>query len=53
MDVMSLAYVLRRGFPMTAVGLSSSTVEFADGSTSELVGKVSVLIVLGKAEGPG
>ena len=51
-DVMSLDYALKRGFPMTAVGLSSSTVQFADGSTSELVGKVRVLIVLGTPEGP-
>ena len=51
-DVMSLDYALKRGFSMTAVGLSSSTVQFADGSTSELVGKVSVLIVLGTPEGP-
>ncbi len=51
-DLMSLEYVLRRSFSMTAVGLHSSTVQFADGSTSELVGKVSVLIVLGTSEGP-
>ena len=51
-DVMSLDYALKRGFSMTAVGLSSSTVQFADGSTSELVGKVRVLIVLGTPEGP-
>lgn len=51
MDLMSLEYALKRGFSMTTVGLSSSTVQFADGSTSELVGKVSVLIVLGTPEG--
>ena len=51
-DLMSLEYVLKRGFSMTAVGLHSSTVQFADGSTSELVGKVSVFIVLGTPEGP-
>ena len=51
-DLMSLEYVLKRGFPMTAVGLHSNTVQFADGSTAELVGKVSVLIVLGTPEGP-
>ena len=51
-DVMSLDYALKRGFSMTDVGLSSSTVQFADGSTSELVGKVRVLIVLGTPEGP-
>ena len=51
-DVMSLEYALKRGFSMTAVGLSSSTVQFADGSTSELVGKVSVSIILGTPEGP-
>ena len=50
-DLMSLEYVIKRGFSMTAVGLSSSTVQFADGSTSELVGKMSVLIVLGTPEG--
>ena len=37
---------------MTAVGLRSSTVQFADGSTSDLIGKVKVLIVLGTPEGP-
>ena len=42
LDLMSLDYVLKRGFSMTAVGLSSSTIQFADGSTSELEGKVSV-----------
>ena len=52
-DLMSLAYVLKRGFSMTAVGSSSSTVQFADGSTSELEGKVSVSIVLGASEGLG
>ena len=51
-DVMSLEYTLRRGFSMTAVDLSTSTVQFVDGSTSELVGKVSVVIVLGTPEGP-
>jgi hypothetical protein len=44
--------VLNRDFVMTAVGLRSYTVQFADGSTSELVGKVEVLIVLGTPEGP-
>lgn len=51
-DLMSLEYVLKRGFSMTAVGLPSSTVQFADGSTSELVGEVTVVIVLGTPEGP-
>ena len=51
-NVMSLDYALKRAFSMTAVGLSSSTVQFADGSTSELVGKVRVLIILGTPEGP-
>lgn len=51
-DLMSLEYVLKRDFPMTAVGPHDSTVQFADGSTSKLVGKVSVLIVLGTPEGP-
>lgn len=51
-DLMSLEYVLKRDFPMTTVGLQSSTVQLADGSTSELVGKVSVLIILGTPEGP-
>lgn len=50
-DLMSLEYVLTRGFSMKDVGLSSSTVQFADGSTSELVGKVNVYIVLGTPEG--
>ena len=50
-DLMSLAYVLKRGFSMMAVGLRNSTVQFADGSTSELLGKVSVPIVLGTPEG--
>ena len=52
-DVMSLDYVLKRGFSMAAVGLSSSTIQFADGSISELEGKVNVSIVLGPPEGPG
>lgn len=51
-DLMSLAFVRERDFSMTAVGLRSSTVQFADGSTAELVGKVKVLIVLGTPEGP-
>ena len=52
-DLMSLEYVRKRGFSMTAVGSSTSTVQFADGSTSELVGKVSVMVILGTPEGPG
>ena len=53
LNVMSLDYMKRRGFAMTAVGLSSPTIQFADGSTSELEGRVSVSIVLGPPEGPG
>ena len=51
-DLMSLEYVLKRNFSMTAVGLHDSTVQFADGSTSELLGKVNVFIILGTPEGP-
>ena len=53
LDIMSLDYVLKRRFSMTAVGLSNSTIQFADGSISELEGKVSVSIVLGPPEGLG
>ena len=53
LDLMSLDYVLKRGFSMTAIGLSSSTIQLTDGSTSELEGKVSVSIVLGTSEGLG
>ena len=51
-DLMSLDYVLKRTFLMEVIGLPTSTVQFADRSTSELVGKVSVLVVLGTPEGP-
>ena len=53
LDLMSLGYVLKRGFYMTAVGVSSSTIQFADRSTAELEGKVSVFIVLGHPGGLG
>ena len=53
LNVMSLDYVLKRGFAMTAVDPSSSTIELADESTSELEGRVSVSIVLGPPESPG
>lgn len=37
---------------MKAVGLRSSNVQLADGSTSDFLGKVSVLTGLGTVEGP-
>lgn len=46
-DLMSLAYVQQRGFFMTAVDRGNSEVQFADGSTAYLAGKVEITIVLG------
>ena len=51
-DLMSLAYVIKRGFHMTAIDTYSSMVRFADGSTAVLAGKVDVQIVIGTKEGP-
>lgn len=51
-ELMSLAYVQKRGFNMTAVDTRSSAVQFADGSTSDLAGKVTIQIVLGTRDGP-
>lgn len=51
-NLLSLAYIRERDFVRNPVGLSSSTVQFADGSTAELSGRVDVLIVLGNSEGP-
>lgn len=51
-DLMSLAYVQKRSFDMTAVDTRSSAVQFADGSTSDLVGKVEIQTVLGTRDGP-
>ena len=47
MDLMSLAYVRRRGFVMTEVDLECSTIEFADATTALIVGKVDVPVVIG------
>ena len=51
-DLLSLKYVHRRAFHIAPVDLRSSTVAFADGSTADLIGKVTVDIVLGTPEGP-
>ena len=37
---------------MTAAGTRTSIIQFADGSTAEISGKVSLFIVLGTPEGP-
>lgn len=52
LDLMSLDYVRKRAFLISSVELGNSTVQFADGSTADLVGKVRILIVLGTSEGP-
>ena len=49
---MSLAYVQQREFFMSNLGEENSVVQFADGSTSNLVGKVEINIVLGTKAGP-
>ncbi|KAL8703746.1 MAG: hypothetical protein Q9201_003071 [Fulgogasparrea decipioides] len=46
-DLVSLPYVKQRGFIMTAVDLEDSMIQFADGSTGHLAGKVDITIVLG------
>lgn len=46
-NLLSLNYVNKRSFDMTAVDTRSSTVQFADESTSELAGKAKIQIVLG------
>ena len=51
-ELMSLAYVMKRGFHMTSVDYYSSAVQFADGSTAHLAGKVDIQIVIGTKQGP-
>lgn len=51
MDLMSLAYVRRRGFVMTEVDLECSTIEFADATTALIIGKVDVPVAIGGYEG--
>ena len=46
-DLMSLAYVRKRGFVVKEVDMLHSTIEFADGSLSNLQGKVEVEIKIG------
>ncbi|KAL8737152.1 MAG: hypothetical protein Q9181_001970 [Wetmoreana brouardii] len=46
-DLISLPYVKQRGFNMTDVEFEDSMVQFADGSTGHLAGKVDITIVLG------
>ena len=47
LDLMSLAYVKERGFALTEVDLENSLIQFADGSTDLLAGKVTIEIILG------
>ena len=51
-DLLSLSYVQKRRFQMKKVDLQTSAVQFADGSTSLLIGKVEILTILGTPEGP-
>lgn len=47
MDLISLAYVRRRGFVITEVDLECSTIEFADATAALIVGKVDAPVVIG------
>ncbi|KAL8868813.1 MAG: hypothetical protein Q9174_004735 [Haloplaca sp. 1 TL-2023] len=47
LDLMSLAYVKERRFAVTEIEIDNSVVQFADGSTDLLAGKVAVDIILG------
>ena len=47
-DLMSLAYVQKRGFAVEQVSSLCPHVQFADGSTSQLFGKVDVVIKIGE-----
>lgn len=49
-DLISSAYAKERGFHITEVDLETSVVQLADGSLSQLQGKVVVSIVLGNSE---
>ena len=51
-DFMSLAYVRRRGIHMKGANMTSSMVQFADGSIAFLAGEVDINIVIGKQDGP-
>ena len=51
-DLMSLAYVQRRRFTISSNSSHHNTVQFVDGSTSQLAGKVLVAIQIGANESP-
>lgn len=51
-DLMSLAYVQKRRFTIEKASPLRDTVQFADGSTSRLVGKVNVGIQIGADNSP-
>lgn len=53
MNLMSLAYVRKRGFAVNEVDMLHSTIEFADGSLSSLQGKVEVEIRIGDESSAG
>ena len=50
-NLISLAYVQKRGFCIEPITTAPSMVQFADGSTSALLGVVSLSIVFGNLEG--
>ena len=45
-DLMSLSYVQKQGFPLQEVDLLNSIIQFADGSIAQMLGKVEVQISL-------
>ena len=51
-DLISPAYIKKRGLVMAEIDVLRSVVQLADGSTSRLLGKVFVSIVLGNSESP-
>ena len=53
MDLLSLAYVRKKGYIMDRLDAEEDwIVQFADGSTGQLVGSVTLEIILGHTEGP-
>ena len=52
LDLISSAFARDRGFVVEEIELSTSWVQFADGSMSQLRGRVTVSIVLGCGEDP-
>ena len=51
-DLISSTFAKERNFTVADVDLPDSMVQFADGSTSQLLGKVVISISLGKSESP-